>query len=211
MSREECTLIVFARAPIPGQAKTRLIPALGAEGAAALQQTLLERTLAMAAQLHDCRVELWCHPDTSHPAFQHVAARHDLTLVSQRGNDLGERMANAFETTLRKSRYALIIGTDCPQLGTEDIVQGIHRLRSGSDAVLGPAADGGYYLLGLSRFAPSLFEDIEWGGNTVLATTRRRLEGAAMQWHEMAIKHDLDRPGDLQRFPELHLTDTKGA
>lgn len=200
----DCALLVFARAPIAGQAKTRLIPALGTEGAAALQQRLLDNTLQMAAAVEGADLQLWCSPDTDHPAFVRAAAAYSLTCHQQQGDGLGERMAHALQTALASHPFAIIIGTDCPALEPGDLRECIDRLKSGYDAVLGPAADGGYYLLGLRRFEPSLFHAVDWGSERVLAQTLERLEHAAMHCGKLALKHDLDRPEDLQRFPELH-------
>lgn len=200
----DCALLVFARAPIAGQAKTRLIPALGAEGAAALQQRLLDNTLRMAAAVAGTALQLWCSPDTDHPAFVRAADAYPLTRYPQRGDGLGERMAHALQTALASHPFAIIIGTDCPALDAKDIRECIDRLKSGCDAVIGPAADGGYYLLGLRRFEPSLFHAVDWGSEHVLAQTLERLDHAAMHCGKLALKHDLDRPEDLQRFPELH-------
>lgn len=204
MSDHACTVIVFARAPLPGQAKTRLIPALGKEGAAALQQRLLEHTLALADTPHGGTLELWCSPDTGHPAFRRLATQYRIRLKQQRGNDLGERMAHALSTALQQSAFAIIIGTDCPELTAADISHCIRHLSDGCEAVIGPAADGGYYLLGLSRFEPSLFRGVSWGSDKVLDETLQRLDAAGMRWRQLGIKHDLDRPDDLRRFPELY-------
>lgn len=195
-------LLVFAKAPVPGQAKTRLIPALGPEGAAALQQRLLNRTLATAS-MAGAVVQLWCSPDRDHPAFDRVAERYALSCYPQQGSDLGARMAHALQMALLSHPYAVIIGTDCPQLTPELLRQALGRLAQGEDAVIGPAADGGYYLLGLRRFEASLFEDIDWGSDQVLAQTRERMAQSGLCCGTLARLHDLDRPEDLERFAEL--------
>ncbi len=206
----EGALLIFAKAPLPGQAKTRLIPALGEKGAAGLQQYLLNSTLATVGS-QPCGVfQLWCTPDTGHPAFIDGAARYPLQLYQQQGDDLGARMAHAFECALAEYSWALIIGTDCPGLTTDDLLHSAELLRQGADAVLGPAADGGYYLLGLRRFEPSLFNDMVWGGDGVLAETRRRLQQLGMNTRLLEVKHDLDRPEDLRHFPDLRFTSTTG-
>ncbi|MCW8840816.1 MAG: TIGR04282 family arsenosugar biosynthesis glycosyltransferase [Gammaproteobacteria bacterium] len=201
---DACALLVFARAPVPGEAKTRLIPALGAEGAAALQQRLLDDTLRMAADVAECELQLWCSPDTTHPAFVRIAEAYPLTRYRQRGKGLGERMAHALEQALAQSPFAIIIGTDCPELDANAIRECIDKLTSGCEAVIGPAADGGYYLLGLSRFEPSLFLGVDWGSDRVLAQTLERIEHLGMRYARLSLRHDLDRPEDLPRFPELH-------
>jgi rSAM/selenodomain-associated transferase 1 len=204
MKPAETTLIIFARAPIPGRAKTRLIPALGEKGAATLQQCLLENTLVTVSSLQTCRLELWCTPDTSHPSFRRLDNKYPLSLYQQQGNDLGERMAHAMQRALRESRNAIIIGTDCPELTGDDITQAAATLQQGYDAVIGPAVDGGYYLLGLKRYEPSLFQNIRWGTDSVFRQTLERLARAGMAYQTLKTKHDLDRPADLERFPELY-------
>lgn len=211
MKMHDGVLLIFAKAPLPGQAKTRLIPALGAEGAASLQQYLLESTLTMTEGWQCGSKQLWCTPDTGHPVFTHYAERHRLSLHRQQGHDLGARMANAFTRALIEYPWAMVIGTDCPDLSSDDLHQAAELLHLGADAVLGPAADGGYYLLGLRRFEPLLFTDMEWGGDSVLAETRRRLEHLGMNTRLLKTKHDLDRPEDLHRFPNLTMKSTEGA
>lgn len=204
-------LLIFAKAPIPGHAKTRLIPALGAEGAAALQQHLLDSTLTTSEAWSCGARQLWCSPDTSHPAFTRGAELRPITLHRQLGADLGARMAHAFEQALERYSWAIIIGTDCPELGTDDLQQAADLLRQGTDAVIGPAGDGGYYLLGLRRFDPGLFNDMVWGGSEVLAETLQRLQQLGMITRKLVLKHDLDRPEDLHRFPQLPLSYLKGT
>ncbi|MFO7593416.1 MAG: TIGR04282 family arsenosugar biosynthesis glycosyltransferase [Pseudomonadota bacterium] len=199
MKGPDTALLIFAKAPIPGQAKTRLIPALGKVGAAELQQRLLANTVQMTKELGECAVELWCTPDTEHPAFSTTG----LPLQPQQGADLGERLSRAMQAALEHYPVAIVIGTDCPELKAEDIRHGLRLLQAGNEAVIGPAADGGYYLLGLSRFEPSLFEGVSWGDNTVLEETLERLQRAGMHCEKLTVKHDLDRPEDLYRFPEL--------
>ncbi|HDK37815.1 MAG TPA: DUF2064 domain-containing protein, partial [Thiolapillus brandeum] len=113
-------ILVFAKAPIPGQAKTRLIPALGEEGAARLHSKLVLHTLN---SLHDIEypVELWCTPDITHELFKTCAASFDIGLKRQQGKDLGVRMYEAFQATLTDTPWAILIGTDCPDLDSKDI------------------------------------------------------------------------------------------
>ncbi len=191
-------LLVFAKAPEPGRAKTRLIPALGAEGAADLQARLVRHTLAGAAQSRASTV-LWCHPDPGHRFFRACAKDFGIVLRAQHGGDLGERMANAFAAVLEEGP-AVLIGTDCPALEPGDLDEAFAALHD-HDAVLGPARDGGYYLLGLRRPDPRLFADIRWGTCHVLAETRERLAQLGWQWQELEVKSDIDRPEDLAHLP----------
>lgn len=204
-------LLIFAKAPLAGQAKTRLIPALGDRGAASLQQFLLTSTLATAEKWQGGAIQLWCTPSTDHPAFLRCAEQHPVTLHPQQGSDLGTRMAHAFEAALREYDWAIVIGTDCPDLAAADLLHATELLRQGADAVIGPAADGGYYLLGLRRFESDLFSDIDWGGSGVLAETLQRLQHHGMLTRQLGVKHDLDRPEDLKRFPQLPVQFIEGC
>lgn len=195
-------VLVFARAPVPGASKTRLVPALGAAGAAALSERLLLRTLSVA---RGHALELWCIPSTAHPVFAHCGREFGLELRSQRGADLGERMAAALEDALARAPWAVLIGTDCPELTAGDLRRAAQVLQEGADAVLGPAADGGYYLIGLRRPLANLFPGVPWGTDAVLAETRRRLGESGCHWEELPVRRDLDRPEDLACFPDLFL------
>ncbi len=195
--RDEVRLLVFARAPVPGRAKTRLIPALGEAGAARLAARLAEQTLSRVRDWNLCPVELWCDPDRHHPFFALCRRRFGVALHDQQGPDLGARMHHALADALGRAQAAVLIGTDCTALQRADIQQAIAALADGRDAVLGPAEDGGYYLIGLRRPEPRLFERIGWGGDTVLAQTRHRLRALGLSWAELAARPDLDRPEDL--------------
>lgn len=203
----DTAILVFAKAPLPGAAKTRLIPLLGAEGAAALQSRLLGRALATARAASPDALQLWCAPDCSHPALQEAAQRHRATLHAQRGNDLGARMAQAFDASLAPGRHTLIIGTDCPALAPRHLQEAAAALRGDCDAVFIPAEDGGYALIGLARRAPALFEDIAWGGPAVMTQTRERLSAAGLRWRELETLWDVDRPEDFLRLQASGLMD----
>jgi hypothetical protein len=192
-------ILVFAKAPVPGACKTRLIPALGAEGAAALHRELLEGTLARLAPAGIAPVQLWCAPDAGHRAFQDLAARWGVSLHGQQGGDLGQRMLHAATAALVKAEAVVLIGCDCPGLGPAQITAALTALlaQPQQDAVLGPAQDGGYVLLGLRQPAPELFTGMPWGGDQVAALTRARLAGLGWRWRELAPLADVDRPEDL--------------
>lgn len=109
----------------------------------------------------------------------------------QEGDDLGRRMQHALARALRDYRHAMLIGCDCPGLEAADLKQAAAWLLAGYDAVFGPAADGGYYLIGLNRADDALFTDIEWGGHVAMAQTRRRLRQLGWRWHELPVRHDV--------------------
>ncbi|HEY5790967.1 MAG TPA: TIGR04282 family arsenosugar biosynthesis glycosyltransferase [Gammaproteobacteria bacterium] len=191
-------LLVFAKAPEPGAVKTRLIPALGAGAAADLHARLLERTLETACSAGVARVCLCCAPDRTHPAFASAAGRWPLELCDQAQGDLGQRMHAALAEALQQAATALLIGSDCPDLAAADLAAAFAALAD-HDAVLGPAVDGGYYLVGLARPpSPALFAGIDWGGPRVLVQTRARLVALGWRWRELRTLRDVDRPEDLE-------------
>ena len=196
--------MVFAKAPTPGRVKTRLVPALGEEGAAQLQRQLIEGALrtALAAELGP--VELWCAPETSDAFFAHCAKQHGVSLHGQGEGDLGMRMARALEHALAQDPRALLIGSDCPALTAQYLREAAAALAGGNDAVLIPAEDGGYVLIGLARGpSPQLFDGMVWGAATVMQETRARLARLNWRWCELATLWDVDRPQDLQRLQQL--------
>ncbi|MGQ0750880.1 MAG: TIGR04282 family arsenosugar biosynthesis glycosyltransferase [Betaproteobacteria bacterium] len=200
-------LIVFARTPQPGAVKTRLIPLLGAEGAAALHVRLLERTLATARAADIGPVELHCTPDCEHAYIRECAARYRVSLIRQVEGDLGARMARALNRALQRSRNALVIGTDCAVLTAQHLQEARQALHEGVDAVIVPAEDGGYALIGLNRCDPRIFAGIAWGGAEVLNQTRARLSELGWQWRELETLWDVDRPEDYRRLLASRLID----
>lgn len=201
----ETAILVFAKAPVAGVAKTRLIPLLGAAGAAALHARLIERALATAGALAPEMFELWCAPDATHRFLQSAALAHGATLRVQQGSDLGERMAHALADALQRCNVALCIGSDCPALTAQHLREATLALHDGDDAVFVPAEDGGYALVGLARDAPRLFSGIVWGGSQVMAQTRARLRELGLRWRELETLWDVDRPADYQRLQQSGL------
>jgi rSAM/selenodomain-associated transferase 1 len=184
---------------VPGQAKTRLIPRLGAEGAARLHAALIRRALRSALDAKLGPVSLWCAPDTAHPVFAACARELDVALRAQRGSDLGERMNGAFAELCRE-RSVLLIGSDCPALGVAELREAASALRDGNDAVFVPAEDGGYVLVGLARPIAAPFAGIAWGSDAVMTETRRRLAAEGLRWRELGTSWDVDRPEDYARL-----------
>jgi len=199
-AENRCTVVVFARAPQPGRVKTRLIPELGELGAAALHRRLVAHSLAASTQAGIGPVELWCTPGSGHAFFEDCRRRFGVSLRTQGEGDLGARMRRAFESALARSTRAILIGSDIPAISGHYLREADLALE-GRDAVIGPAEDGGYVLIGLSRCHPELFRDIPWGGPAVLEQTRRRV--AALEWRlcELPPLWDVDRPEDLDRLP----------
>lgn len=199
--KNTCCIVVFAKAPIPGDAKTRLIPALGAEGAAMLHAALVERAVETAKRTKFA-VELSCAPDADDPFFFDCAEEFDCVLSDQGEGNLGERMLRAFDELLAEFAQVAIVGADCPAVTSKHIKQAITCLTD-SDVALIPADDGGYVLIAARRTAPSMFDGIDWGTPTVLAQQREALRRAGLAFAELETLWDVDRPEDLLRLAEL--------
>lgn len=216
-------LIVFTRYPQPGRVKTRLIPALGAGGAAALHSLLTERAIATAQKLcHDRRIELevrygdadwrrvyrWLDVQPTDGSTDLARAAGTLPggcpvrLRPQSGADLGARMHDAFVEAHHDGCQAIIIGTDVPGLTATHIGEAIDALGR-HDLVLGPATDGGYYLVGLRSPRPDLFADVPWGTDGVLARTLDLGRNAGLEVHLVGQLTDIDRPEDLPLLAEF--------
>jgi hypothetical protein len=202
----------MAKAPVAGHAKTRLIPALGAAGAAALAERLLDHAVRQAVAADIGPVELCGAPEfdhatadpAAHPAFVRLRGQFPIQLTAQGTGDLGKRMHRAFERVLGSThgnpRRALLIGTDAPALDAALLNEAADALIR-TDAVFVPAHDGGYALVGLRRPAIQLFEQMLWSTPTVMARTRERLAAAGLRHVELPPQHDIDEPADL-----LHLS-----
>ena len=197
-------LIVFCREPRAGKVKTRLIPVLGARTAADLYERLLEHALMAVSAFEGAARELWYDAGDSEPHIcRGLAAKYGLSLHRQSGDDLGVRMYQALARSPPSPECpVLLIGSDCPGYSVEYLVEAAAGL-AGHDAVIGPAMDGGYVLIGLNRLDRALFEHIAWGSDKVLETTRSRLRLLGWRWEELRPLPDLDRPDDLRYFPEL--------
>lgn len=196
---DQCLLIVFAKAPVPGQAKTRLAPAIGFDAAARLAGVMLANTLHNAVASRIGPVELCCAPDTGHAQFQQ-AAGSGVIISEQGGGDLGKRMERALSRGLATYARVVLIGTDAPQLDAAMLRRAAKALLA-RDVVIAPATDGGYVLVGLARRAPSLFESVAWSSAQVMAQTRARIDALALSFHELPTLHDVDEPQDLVHVP----------
>jgi rSAM/selenodomain-associated transferase 1 len=196
-------IAVFAKAPLPGHAKTRLIPRLGAEGAARLQAAMTRHAVETALAAGLGAVTLWCDPDCSHPSFVGLGRTHAVALRAQLGGDLGARMGHAARWHASRGAMVLIIGTDAPALGPDHLRIAANALLAGDDVVVFPAEDGGYVLIGLRAACAGPFESVEWGTERVMAQTGERLRVAGLRWSEPVMLWDVDRPQDLDRLSEL--------
>lgn len=195
---------VFAKSPQPGRTKTRLAGRLGNDGAARLQQQLMTLALQRACSLPEASVVLWIDGEMDHAFVLQCAREFAVAVEPQRGKDLGIRMHNAFAVMLEQNDRALIVGTDCPAQQPSDLAAAFVALDN-ADAVVQPAEDGGYVLIGLSRLQPALFIDVPWGSERVLAVTRERAADAGIALAELPASWDLDRPADYDRALALGL------
>ncbi|MDZ4729533.1 MAG: TIGR04282 family arsenosugar biosynthesis glycosyltransferase [Xanthomonadales bacterium] len=193
-------LVIFAKAPLPGQVKTRLIPALGAAGAARLAERLLFNTIAKALAADIGPVELCVSPAPENAVWQALELPAELFWSDQGEGNLGERMARVVQRVVASGESVLLIGTDCPALDAAQLRDAAHAL-STTDAAIAPAADGGYVALGLNRFHPHVFDDIAWSAETVATTTLARLHEIGYRVHVLPVQHDIDRPEDLRWLP----------
>lgn len=202
---------IFARAPVAGETKTRLIPHLGAEAAARLQLHLTRHAVDIARSANIGPVELWCTPDTGHRAFAEFADS-GIVLREQGSGNIGERMHRALCDALATSTSAILIGSDCPALTAADLRTAAGELGRDADAVFVVAEDGGYVLVGVNACSRQLFEDVAWGTHMVMEHTRARLRKLGWTWREIATLWDIDRPEDytrlLHEFPRFAVADS---
>jgi len=193
--------VVLAKAPQPGRAKTRLIPALGAEGAALLARHMLAQTLQTALEAGLGRVELCMSPAPGDAHWQGVPVPKGVLCSAQGEGDLGHRMRRAATRVMRSHRQAvLLIGTDCPALTAQHLQQAAQALLH-HDAVLLGAHDGGYVLVGLKAPCPAIFADMPWSTPAVLALTLQRLSALGWRVWQGPVLHDIDEPTDLLHLP----------
>ena len=200
------TLIIFSRYPEPGKTKTRMIPALGAEGAADLQRQMTEHTLKTAIALTSVReVKIEVHFAGGNITLMQEWLGRDVEYVAQVSGDLGEKMRAASDLAFdRGSQRVVIIGIDCPDIDCQILTQAFNCLGD-RDLVLGVAEDGGYYLIGLNRSVPELFKHIAWGTEKVLAQTKDIAERLDLKVNCLTTLADVDRPEDLKIWQQMYI------
>jgi uncharacterized protein len=190
------SVAILAKAPIPGRVKTRLVMLLGSDGAAELHARLVARTVETATAAAIGPVTLWV-TDEQHPLFQDLAQKFPIKVARQPEGDLGARMLAAFA---QANTPTLVIGSDCPALTPAHLRDAVEVLRSGNEAVVYPAEDGGYVLIGLMRPIPELFSGMTWSTDTVMVETRNRLRHLGLSWREPTQLWDVDRATDVRRM-----------
>ncbi|HZF43236.1 MAG TPA: TIGR04282 family arsenosugar biosynthesis glycosyltransferase [Sphingomonadaceae bacterium] len=189
-------IVIFAKAPVAGAVKTRLIPALGADGAARLAERMLAGTAAAAVAAGLGEPEVCAAPHPEKPEWEPFRP-NGVRMTDQGEGDLGQRLARAAARVIGAGEGVLLIGTDCPDLDAARLRDAAERLRT-HDAVIHPAADGGYVLLGLARFDPSLFARIAWSTSSVAADTIARVRALGWTLDIGETLRDIDEPADLQ-------------
>ncbi len=197
-------LLIFTRYPTPGKVKTRLIPALGAAGAAMLHKRLTEHVVTEARKLaerSDLTVEI-VYADSEAEPMQNWLGE-GLVYSKQADGDLGDRMGIAFERAFDLgARKVILIGSDLPDL-SEDLLDRAFARLAQADVTLGPATDGGYYLIGLKEPFPDLFAGLQWSTSRVLELTLRKIAAKGKTYNLAPTLNDIDVPEDLRRFKEL--------
>ena len=189
-------LIQFARSPVLGAVKSRMMPHLSPEDALALHCELVRWTSRNLVRSRLGPVQLAVAGDKSHALFETCRSLGVSEIVSQSGDGLGERMYSALRAGLEHHDAVVLVGSDCPGLDRAYLAGAVRSLKR-AEIVLGPASDGGYVLIGARKISPEVFSDIDWGTASVYRQTVERLDGAGIAWHALPINRDIDRPEDL--------------
>ncbi|MBX3610792.1 MAG: TIGR04283 family arsenosugar biosynthesis glycosyltransferase [Hydrogenophaga sp.] len=198
--RADAALAIMARSPVPGQAKTRLMPLLGARGAARAHRALVLHTLTTVRVASLGPAIIWCAPDDQHRLWCVLRERAGWRTRVQQGADLGERMAHAMAAHFAQSQRAwIVVGTDAPSLNP-DVLQQLADALQHHDVGMVPAEDGGYVALGLRRAIAGVFRDIHWGSASVAEATRARCAQLGLSLWEGPLLWDVDHPSDWQRW-----------
>lgn len=193
--------LIFAKAPVPGQVKTRLCRAIGARMAARIYVRLLERTVEQAVRASLGPVWLVGAPDCTHPVLADLVQCYGLVAAVQQGEDLGQRMLNAMRVADEAGSGSILIGSDCLDLDASDLRDAGEALASGAQVVLGPSGDGGYVLIGARRVDAGLFRDMPWSSPRVLQQTRHAILALGWSHRELRVFRDLDVARDLALIP----------
>lgn len=192
------TIVIFVKAPVPGKVKTRLCPPLSHEQAAVLYRAFVRDTLEAARKVARARLEIAYQPDASYPDLSWLEPDADMPYFVQKGVDLGRKLVHAFEQAFRSgARKTVVLGSDTPHLNPLAIRQAF-QLLDGRDLVLGPAADGGYYLVGLKRPVPALFAGVSWSTPRVLRQTLDRAQRRGLSYELLPECRDIDTFADLE-------------
>jgi len=203
MKYSDTVILVFAKAPVAGEVNTRLIPDIGESAATQLQADFIRQRLQMLSSADLCDVFLMCAHDINHEYFESCKQDYPVTLVEQRGEDLGERLLDGIEKALERYRYCIVIGTDAPALDAAAIQQAIDVLHKQTEVVFVPAEDGGYVLVGLQKPYDFLFQNIKWGTAEVMQQCRDALRLNDIVFDELDECWDVDVLQDYERYLQM--------
>lgn len=206
-------VLVFAKLPEPGRVKTRLLGALSPEQAAEVHRACLEDTVAQVSRVPGCQRCLWvaARPNQARELARELALDREWRVEVQHGRNLGERLHRAFASLFQLGcRKVVVVGTDTPWMGRERILRALAWLDT-ADVVLGPTADGGYYLIGARRLVPQMFRRMPWSTSQVFEAALRALAKARASYRLLPRDFDLDRPEDLERAAQLLCRNAAGA
>lgn len=202
--KKPCLLIVFAKAPIPGKVKTRLIPAFGEAGACKIHEQLVRRVVSQACATPTFEVELHTALTSRHPFFWELRRSYSLALKSQVEGDLGKKMQMAIRQGLKTYERVIIVGTDWAAFDVDTVSAAAHALNN-NDYVFVPAEDGGYVLVGASKDDSTPFRGIEWGTDKVMAKTESSLRRQSLSYELLPASWDVDHPNDVYKAVEQKL------
>ena len=205
MLYQDGVVLLFAKAPVEGKVNTRLIPDIGVKAATELQHDLIHDRLSMLTGTALCDVRLMCSPDHQAEYFVRCGKQYPITLFSQAGESLGERMCGGIRHALQTYDYCIVIGTDAPVLGIDMIRLVMQKLHAGTEVVVVPAEDGGYVLIAMRQAYEFLFDGVNWGSEEVMQQTRDKLIEKGVPFVELASSWDIDRLEDYQRYLELKI------
>jgi|SRR5687767_15109187 len=193
MSTPDCGLIVFLRLPVKGKVKTRIAATAGADNALKIYSQLIAITLDLASSLD---IPVYLFYEGGLPGEKHESSFYYFEQVD---GDLGRKMKSAIQLILQKHSKAIIIGSDCPELSARDIQEAIHQLER-QDFVIGPATDGGFYLLACKKFLPGMFDDVQWSTPQVRESLIKNIQAAGRSYHQLRMLHDIDVEEDWIRY-----------
>ncbi len=196
-------LILFARSPVAGQAKTRMIPGLGEQGAADLATALLDESVRRSVETWPGTVSVQVWPDTGHECLDRIRRRYGITVAGQAEGNLGAKMFAALNAAYERGVAAAVMGCDVPHCPAETL-RAAHAFLARGRSVIGPSTDGGYYLIGINPPDPGCFERIEWGGARVFDTTLKRAARAGIDLIVLQQLNDIDTMADLESLRETH-------
>lgn len=201
----DVTLLQFARAPVPGRVKTRMLSELSAEAACELHRELVLWTCGQLLQSHLGQVQLGVAGDSTDDLFLRCRKMGAAAVFEQQGVDLGERMLSALQDALQTSPRAILVGSDCPAISPAYLQQAMRALDT-SDVVIGPADDGGFVLIGVTALHAAMFSGVVWGSAQVYAATTANLKALDMSWQALPALPDIDRPEDLRHWDAVRFT-----